>query len=280
MYDYAKMHEGDVYLLTPEWFETDFMGHKMVRAAVCPNCDGLGTVGLQVLAPNGKTYSRTAVTDSEGHTVFIAQTAKHWPCPVCDKREVPLIADLISDAGLGEGDAQFRLDYLEGKQGKEILLDQMLKLQAGFPQASGIYTLFGGYGTGKTSAMKAIVLAAIRVGIKARFIGSEALIEEMQSVFDPEDKSVQERTKAAVINRYMRYKILAIDEVDRVGLTSSGEAFLFELLNRRYDNRHSLCTIFATNTHPDKLDSRFQYLADRLRDGVRIPVGGPSLRGQ
>jgi DNA replication protein DnaC len=267
-YAFITANAGNVYFLAPPEDGLD-----------CPNCGGIGAIFIQVFNPIAKTKTITTVLNEKGHTVFMPQQTKQWPCPVCTERTVYMVSELIDDSGLLPEERDLNVNFLRGKSGKEPMLDQALRIQENIHNTNGVYTLFGGYGTGKSCTMKALVSAATRAGVKARFRTAEEIVQEMQVIFDPDDDQVQERTKAALITRYMKYSLLCVDEIDRVALTTSGEAFLFELLNRRYDHRASLCTILATNKHPDRLGDQFGYLMDRMRDGVRVPVGGVSLRG-
>jgi hypothetical protein len=56
-------------------------------------------------------------------------------------------------------------------------------------------------------------------------------------------------------------------------------AIVFSILDERYNARHKRATIIATNAMPGQLGSDFGYLEDRMKDGRRIVIADPTLRG-
>src|SRR5690606_36300192 len=90
----------------------------------------------------------------------------------------------------------------------------------------------------------------------------------------------QDASERAIKARYGRYPFLAIDEVDRITDTAWSRAFLFAILDERYNVRQKQATMIATNLLPGQLTTHFGYLADRMKDGQRVILAGASLRGK
>ena len=88
-----------------------------------------------------------------------------------------------------------------------------------------------------------------------------------------------QESEAQIKATYGRYQFLAIDEVDRISNTGWARASMMTLLDERYRRREFAGTALATNCHPSKLGSDFEYLASRIKDGRAVPVGGEDLRG-
>lgn len=264
--DWMRTSGGQAYAMVPE-----------TNGLLCSNCDGMGFVAVQVAFPPG-TKSKSVMVHKGGR-VSPSKT-KQWPCPLCQQPVAYIFDDLLRDSGLSDEDKNLSIDYPQSEPGREHIIKHGHEISAMLPNPTNLYTFFGGYGTGKTSMMRLLVYRAVTMGVKARYVTAEQIVQEMQMIFDPDDPTVTERTKAAVIRRYMKYKLLCVDEIDRVSLTESASAFLFDLLNGRYDRRRTVCTIIATNKSPSELgkDMRFAYLADRLNEGIRVPVGGKSFR--
>ncbi len=127
--------------------------------------------------------------------------------------------------------------------------------------------------------MKATVAALCRLGVPALYRRADDILSEAKAVFS-EDPAAQDASEQAIKARYGRYPFLAIDEVDRIGDSAWSRAFLFAILDERYNVRQKQATMIATNMLPGQLTTHFGYLADRMKDGQRIILAGASLRGK
>ena len=227
----------------------------------CRNCFGLGTLTFRA--------------SSRGKTEYI-QTA----CPVCDPElESDRVNYLLSQSGLQPEEYGWKVDYLAQAVGKDRALTTARQLIAAAPQPQGWVSLFGPYGVGKSGLMKATVAALCRLGVPALYRRADDILSEAKAIFS-DDPAAQDASERAIKARYGRYPFLAIDEVDRIADTAWSRAFLFAILDERYNVRQKLATMIATNMLPGQLALHFGYLEDRMKDGQRIILAGASLRGK
>jgi DNA replication protein DnaC len=135
--------------------------------------------------------------------------------------------------------------------------------------------LFGGFGLGKTLALKIAIAEAIRAGSEAAYVRMAEILDHLRAAFAD---SIQE-TESSRLNWWSGLPVLAIDEFDRVRSTGYGEERRFVLMDRRYEQaiRRESLTLIASNTDPRRLPG---YLYDRVRDGrfSVVKIEGESLR--
>lgn len=256
--------------------EADIDNHRRVHIATpegigtCSNCGGGGVIvvtstpQMPVKSPNGMV---SAIGDE-----WYRVTNKSYPCPMC--AEIPDLGVLLDDSGISREELYWKLDFLENMPGKENAVTEARKLLAGTPRPSGLYTFFGDNGVGKSGILKCITSAFITAHVKSKYIRAADFLAEVRSTFSADDQ-----TEESIIAKYSRYQFLAIDEVDRVGDTEWARSTSFLLLDRRYSSRNYLATAMATNKFPDSMGKDWKYLMSRMLDGIRVPVGGQSLRG-
>jgi DNA replication protein DnaC len=148
-------------------------------------------------------------------------------------------------------------------------------LLAQTPRPTGWLTFFGDYGKGKSGILKSLIAAFIRASVKAKYIRANDILTMVKASFSKD----AETTEQDIAESLMRYQVIAIDEVDRIPATDWARATLFSILDRRYNTRKTCATIFATNMTPDRMPQEWKYLMSRMKDGLRVPVGGEDLRG-
>lgn len=243
----------------------------------CANCGGIGwiTVGLTPVIDNeeqARNKRRQIGSWLWGERWFRTEVL-HFPCPVCDP-EGNAFAGLYALCGLSEAEREWRLSFFEGKPGKERALATARELAAHAPP-SGMVLFFGGYGVGKTGLLKSLVAQFVLIGVSAAYLNTADFLTELRSTF--QDNSA--RGEAEVMRRYASLDFLAVDEFDRGSDTAWARSALFSLLDKRYAARARLATALASNVAPDALGPEYAYLANRLLDGERVPVGGACLRG-
>ena len=237
----------------------------------CANCGGGGIIVLTT-TPQHPTKSLGGNCTSIDDQWFSSVENTSYPCPIC--METPDISVLFQDSGLSIDESYWELSYIEDMTGKENALTEAQNLLSGTPRPTGLYTFFGDYGAGKTGILKSVTSAFIKSYVKARYVRANDFLNAVKASFT--DDSMSEE---GVIAMFSRYQFLAIDEVDRVGDTDWARATVFTLLDQRYNARNIMATAMATNKFPDKMGGEWGYLMSRMLDGVRVPVGGESLRG-
>ncbi len=133
----------------------------------------------------------------------------------------------------------------------------------------------GNSGTGKTHIALGLGLAACQKGMAVGFITASALVHALLEARD--DKQLLRLQK-----QLTKYKLLIIDELGYVPLSSSGAELLFEVFSQRYERGS---TIVTSNLPFDEWTSVFGSerltgaLLDRLTHHVHIlEMNGESFR--
>lgn len=239
-----------------------FCNEEDELAHICRNCFGLGTLTFR--------------TSSHCKQYEYIQCA----CPICDpEHEAEMVAHFLSQSGLQPNEYSWTVDYLSGSDGKTRAMAAANQLVASAPCPIGWISLYGNYGVGKSGLMKATVAALCQAGVPAIYRRADDILSEAKAIFS-DDKAALDASERGIKARYGRYQFLAIDEVDRISSTSWSMAFIFSILDERYNARHKRATMIATNAMPGQLGMDFGYLEDRMKDGERIIIAGPSLRGK
>lgn len=133
----------------------------------------------------------------------------------------------------------------------------------------------GNSGTGKTHIAIALGLAACQKGLSVGFVTASALVRDLLEARDERRVQKLKRSLAA-------YKLLIIDELGYVPLSSTGAELLFEVFSERYERGS---TIVTSNLPFDEWTSVFGSerltgaLLDRLTHHVHIlEMNGESFR--
>ena len=133
----------------------------------------------------------------------------------------------------------------------------------------------GNSGTGKTHIAIALGLAACQKGLSVGFVTASTLVHDLLEARDERRVQKLKRSLAA-------YKLLIIDELGYVPLSSTGAELLFEVFSERYERGS---TIVTSNLPFDEWTSVFGSerltgaLLDRLTHHVRIlEMNGESYR--
>jgi DNA replication protein DnaC len=133
----------------------------------------------------------------------------------------------------------------------------------------------GNSGTGKTHIAIALGLAACQKGLSVGFVTASSLVHELLEARDERRVQKLKRSLAS-------YKLLIIDELGYVPLSSTGAELLFEVFSERYERGS---TIVTSNLPFDEWTSVFSSerltgaLLDRLTHHVHIlEMNGESYR--
>lgn len=251
--------------------------HKEIppRPGACPNCSGQGVLWLQFVksGPYATPPSGSGLITTYDNAWYRVES-RFYPCPLC-RDPAQRQSYLWERCGLEEHERHWRLDYLAGLPGKSAALDSARKLLALVPRPRGWLTFYGHYGVGKTGLLKSLVAACVRAGVSAHYARAEDILRSIRATFGPNPLQEDE-----LFQRYARYQLLAIDEVERTSDSGWARSTLMTLLDTRYTRRRALATVIATNRPPEQLPDQLGYLASRMRDGERVHVSGSDLRGK
>lgn len=243
-------------------------------AGECSNCGGTKVLCFWYYPVKKRDEERVylhTLVDNELHTVEV----RVYSCPVCAADSPTRHEMAWQTSGLEPTERGWRLDYFEGMAHKDQALGAARDLLALTPAPCGWLTLHGDYGMGKSGILKSMVAQFILAGVPAAYVRAADILTELRSSYGDDSK----KSEGDLLARFAGYQFLAVDEVDRASSTDWARSTLFALLDRRYNARTTKATALALNVAPTRLPAELGYLASRMTDGLRIPVGGQSLRG-
>lgn len=139
---------------------------------------------------------------------------------------------------------------------------------------AGLVTFHGQYGTGKTHMLQGVVNGFRLKETLSVYRTMADLLADIRRRFG-ETSGIDAE---AVIDHYRHVKVLCIDEVDKVHLTSWAQETMFRFLDSRYQERDRLLTVLAMNTRLEDLPSEPGYLHSRMEGGRIVEVGGVDMR--
>lgn len=133
----------------------------------------------------------------------------------------------------------------------------------------------GNSGVGKTHLSISIGIEAARRRVSTYFIKCQDLLESLK-------KSQLENRLESRLKHYAKYKLLIIDELGYLPLNRGDERLLFQLIDRRYENKS---TIITTNLDFSEWSELFYdekiaaAIIDRLlHHAIVVPITGKSYR--
>jgi len=97
--------------------------------------------------------------------------------------------------------------------------------------------MVGNPGLGKTHLATSIALAACRKGLKVRFYNAAALVNELALAQD-------ERRLSQLITSLLKYRLIVMDELGFIPLSTNGAHVMFQLCSALYER---VATIVTTN---------------------------------
>lgn len=124
----------------------------------------------------------------------------------------------------------------DGSWPKKIDHDQLEELfTLGFIEEAANVILVGPNGVGKTMIAKNLAYQAILKGHTARFVTASELLNDLAA----QDTG---RALTRALKRYSRWKLLVIDELGYLATSARHGDLLFEVINRRYEEKSLIIT--------------------------------------
>lgn len=142
------------------------------------------------------------------------------------------------------------------------------------------FLIFGGVGTGKTSAARGAARAAVRAGRSALLWTEREMVDNLRAAAVEGGDS-----EAALMRRLKRVDVLAVDDMGKAEVTPKMFARLFELVDWR--TARGLALVATSNYRPRDLIGRYassvdavdaQALVSRLSTLEPVETSGPDLR--
>lgn len=120
-----------------------------------------------------------------------------------------------------------------------------------------VLVLSGLPGTGKTLMACEFAQALIdNCGWQVRYCTAKGMISEIQASYGTDGKS-----EAGEIERFVRYEVLILDEIDVKGSGANSNVLLTEVINRRYNDGRPV--VIITN---QAFDTLAEFVGDRVLD--------------
>jgi DNA replication protein DnaC len=241
----------------------------------CSNCGGIEF--MYYFEPAAGPYKHPSATAKgalrhiEGEGWYVGNLVGE-DCPVCSGSQRHHYLTKIS--GLEDEELKIRLEdfkALDGKEEAKVMAGMILNMT---PSPVGFYTFWGDFGTGKTTLMMAVCNGFRIAGVTAAYRRMADILAEVRESFGDNSREAAEE----ILRRYANYKVLAIDEIDRVHLTSWSQETVFRFIDGRYQRMQRNLTLLATNTEPDEMSQELGYLSSRMTAGQIIHVGGEDIR--
>lgn len=253
--------------------------YREVMPRDCPNCGGKGC--MMIYLADGGPFTQTRggkdrwLDLPNGQSGWYTGELKVAFCPCC--RGNRTVEFLTRNCGLQGQDLKLDLNGFKVSgtfAQKAAAREQAARLIAMGQHAGGMCTLWGGYGSGKSHLLKAMVNGFCQARVGAQYHVMADLLTDIRERFGGEQGTARAEERIAV---FRHVKVLCIDEVERINATEWARETLFRLIDARY-NRPDLLTVLASNIQPEALPSDFGYIASRMSSGAIIEVPGPDVR--
>lgn len=245
----------------------------------CINCGMKSKPGFMVakkLLSAPMTYPPDGATSCWHDGAYYVSEAVTAPCPVCGGNK---LGDLLrKNSGVPVGFEYVRFANVEPAPGNDDARAWLAQTIAQAPNPAGMTTICGSYGTGKTFIGYAITNEYVMRELSAKYITAADMLASVRDTFGNNSGNAGEH----IVQSYRKYKVLVIDEIDRVNLTAWATETLFRVLDGRYQERDSLATVLVSNSTPTQLAAtdEWGYLASRMNDGVVIEMTNGDMRNR
>ncbi len=224
---------------------------------------------LPAIAANFVALAEQAVREQHSHVGYLEALL----ALECEERDRHAIANRIRDAQLPRLKTFEEFDFHKAPQIPAAKIRELA--EGGYIDRSEPVVLIGDCGTGKTHLATGLCLAACRQKRRVRFTTAAALVNELI-------EAKQNGQVRRMMQRWMRYELIALDEVGYVPLADVGAEFLFQVIS---DRAERAALIVTTNLPFSEWTTVFpnprlcKALLDRITDRAHIiDTGTESFR--
>jgi DNA replication protein DnaC len=239
---------------------------ELEQASIRQSCK---VVRTPAIAANFLPLAEQAVKESHSHVRYLEALL----AMECEERDRHAIANRIRDAQLPRMKTLEEFDFEKAPQIAAAKIRDLA--QGGYIERSEPIVLIGDCGTGKSHLATGLCLAACHQRRRVRFITAAALVNELI-------EAKQNGQVKRLMMRWMRYDLIALDEVGYVPLADVGAEFLFQVIS---DRAERAALIVTTNLPFSEWTSVFpnprlcKALLDRITDRAHIiETGTESFR--
>ena len=236
------------------------------HASIRQSCKVIRTPAI---ATNFLSLAEQAMKEQHSHIRYLEALL----AMECEERDCHAIANRIRDAQLPRMKTLEEFDFDKAPQIAAAKVRDLA--QGGYIERSEPIVLIGDCGTGKSHLATGLCLAACQQKRRVRFITAAAMVNELI-------EAKQNGQVKRLMMRWMRYDLIALDEVGYVPLADVGAEFLFQVIS---DRAERAALIVTTNLRFSEWTSVFpnprlcKALLDRITDRAHIiETGTESFR--
>lgn len=236
------------------------------QASVKQHCKA---VRLPTVGANFVSLAEQAAKENQSHIRYLEALL----AMECEERDRHAIENRIRDAQLPRIKTLEEFDFAQAPRIPAAKIRELA--EGGYIDRSEPIIFIGDCGTGKSHLATGLCLAACRQKRRVRFITAAALVNEL---VDAKQNGQVKRMMA----RWMKYDLIALDEVGYVPLADIGAEFLFQVIS---DRAERAALILTTNLPFSEWTTVFpnprlcKALLDRITDRAHIiDTGTDSFR--
>ena len=224
---------------------------------------------VPVIGANFVSLAEQAVNESHSHVQYLEALL----AMECEERDRHAIQNRLREARLPRMKTLEEFDFSQAPQLPAARLRDLA--EGGYIERSEPVVFIGECGTGKTHLATGLCVAACRQKRRVRFTTAAALVNELV-------EAKQNGQVRRVMTRWMKYDVIALDEVGYVPLAEIGAEFLFQVISERAERK---VIIVTTNLPFSEWTTVFpnprlcKALLDRVTDRAHIiETGTESFR--
>jgi len=224
---------------------------------------------VPVIGANFVTLAEQAVKEGHSHVQYLEALL----AMECEERDRHAIENRIRDARLPRMKTLEEFDFSQAPQIPAARLRELA--EGGYIERSEPVVFLGECGTGKTHLATGLCVAACLQKRRVRFTTAAALVNDLV-------EAKQSGQVKRVMARWMKYDVIALDEVGYVPLAEIGAEFLFQVISERAERK---AIIVTTNLPFSEWTTVFpnprlcKALLDRVTDRAHIiETGKESFR--
>lgn len=224
---------------------------------------------VPVIGANFVSLAEQAVKENHSHVHYLEALL----AMECEERDRHAIENRIRDARLPRMKTLEEFDFSQAPQIPAARVRDLA--DGGYIERNEPVVLIGECGTGKTHLATGLCVAACWQKRRVRFTTAAALVNELV-------EAKQNGQVRRVMARWMKYDVIALDEVGYVPLAEIGAEFLFQVISERAERKAIMVTTnlpFSEWTAVFPNPRLCKALLDRVTDRAHIiETGTESFR--